>query len=149
MVLHTHNKSDWPTVSAAELVPNRDTDLRHPGELPLEPLLLLLERETRGRVELLHAPAALPVKLQEVVVKLPATHKGFAASIRLSFSHSSQSVDLVLFHVADNGRGMSGAEMSNQPTDEFAQKIISPDGIKDQEVISWLQVVCNQMNFSI
>lgn len=42
------------------------------GQLALQPLLLLGEREASGRVQLLEAPAALAVKLQQVRVVLPA-----------------------------------------------------------------------------
>lgn len=41
------------------------------GQLRLQPLLLLGEREARGRVQLLEAPAALAVELQQVRVVLP------------------------------------------------------------------------------
>lgn len=45
--------------------------LGNAGQLGLQPLLLLGEREARRGVQLLEAPASLPVELQQVGVVLP------------------------------------------------------------------------------
>lgn len=45
--------------------------LGNAGQLGLQPLLLLGEGEARRRVQLLEAPAPLPVELQQVGVVLP------------------------------------------------------------------------------
>lgn len=46
--------------------------LRNAGQLGLQPLLLLRQGEARGRVQLLEAPAAHAVELQQVGVVLPS-----------------------------------------------------------------------------
>ena len=50
--------------------------LGNAGQLGLQSLLLLGEREARRRVQLLEAPASLPVELQQVGVVLPAGGEG-------------------------------------------------------------------------
>lgn len=45
--------------------------LGNAGQLGLQPLFLLGEGEARCRVQLLEAPASLPVELQQVSVVLP------------------------------------------------------------------------------
>ena len=61
----------------AELV-EAQLHLRNASQLGLHALLFLGEGETRGGVQLLEAPAALPIKLQQVRVVLPVGRKNGA-----------------------------------------------------------------------
>lgn len=65
--------------------------LGNAGQLGFQPLLLLGQRETRRCVQLLEAPASLPVELEQVGVVLPGRRAGrvcnvFASAYNFTFS---------------------------------------------------------------
>lgn len=55
--------------------------LGNAGQLGFQPLLLLGQRETRRCVQLLEAPASLPVELEQVGVVLPGRRAGRVCNV--------------------------------------------------------------------
>lgn len=82
----------FPWVRQAAVLPQNAAQLYQPllhlgnsRELGFEPKLLVLQGNTRGGVQLLKAPAAFAVKLQQVGVVLPASRGSLGQCVLFGF----------------------------------------------------------------
>ncbi len=75
--------------------------LGNAGQLGFQPLLLLGEGEARRRVQLLEAPASLPVELQQVGVVLPVGGGDRKLHTHKKLSYSATCLIKVINYILD------------------------------------------------